>query len=214
MADVAAFRLKDETLKPDGNWQAALAASLPKGATADERTALLADADGDIKARAPMTTSENASLLARSRARSSRSPPSARAPACLRLTLTDGTDAFVTVRDLPEKNAQFAFLQPVHAALSGWRRDASLEITLLVCTGLVLALLGGGVWYLAPAEAARKEDDVRGHLTEALSACPDLALESRARTRALVGAMYRTLGQDADRRDHGLPQHRAIAASR
>ena len=64
MADLTAVRLKDEALKPDGNWQAALAASLPKGATQDERTALLADADGNIKARAPMMTSENASLLA------------------------------------------------------------------------------------------------------------------------------------------------------
>ena len=71
----------------------------------------------------------------------------------LRMALTDGTDAFVTVRDLPDKNAQIAFIQPVHAALASWRRDASLEITLLICTGLVLALLGGGVWYLAPAEA-------------------------------------------------------------
>ena len=54
MADLTAVRLKDEALKPDGNWQAALAASLPKGATQDERTALLADADGNIKARAPI----------------------------------------------------------------------------------------------------------------------------------------------------------------
>ena len=57
MADLTAVRLKDETLTPDGNWQGALAASLPKGATQDERAALLADADGNIKARAPMMTS-------------------------------------------------------------------------------------------------------------------------------------------------------------
>jgi len=48
MADLTAVRLKDESLKPDGNWQSALAASLPKGATQDERTALLANDDGDI----------------------------------------------------------------------------------------------------------------------------------------------------------------------
>ena len=45
MADLTAVRLKDEALKPDGNWQASLAASLPKGATQDERTALLADGE-------------------------------------------------------------------------------------------------------------------------------------------------------------------------
>ena len=130
MADLTAVRLKDEALKPDGNWQAALAASLPKGATQDERTALLADADGDIKARAPMMTSENASLLAVLGPQQPLTTFGASA-GVLRITLTDGTDAFVTVRDLPEKNAQVAFLQPVHAALSSWRRDASLEITLL-----------------------------------------------------------------------------------
>ena len=185
MADLTAVRLKDEALKPDGNWQAALAASLPKGATQDERTALLADADGNIKARAPMMTSESASLLAVLGPQQPLTTFGASA-GVLRMTLTDGTDAFVTVRDLPEKNAQVAFLQPVHAALSSWRRDASLEITLLICTGLVLALLGGGVWYLAPAEAARKEDDVSRSPHRGLVCLPRLALESRARTRALV----------------------------
>ena len=194
MADLTAVRLKDEALKPDGNWQAALAASLPKGATQDERTALLADADGNIKARAPLMTSENASLLAVLGPQQPLTTFGASA-GVLRLTLTDGTDAFVTVRDLPEKNAQVAFLQPVHAALSSWRRDASLEITLLICTGLVLALLGGGVWYLAPAEAARKEDDVGGHLTEALSACPVWRWNLARGHVHWSGAMYRILGR-------------------
>ena len=49
MADLTAVRLKDESLKPDSNWQSALAASLPKGATQDERTALLANDDGELR---------------------------------------------------------------------------------------------------------------------------------------------------------------------
>src|SRR5262249_41941049 len=36
-ADLPAPRQKDEPLKPESDWQAALAASLPKGATLDER---------------------------------------------------------------------------------------------------------------------------------------------------------------------------------
>jgi two-component system cell cycle sensor histidine kinase PleC len=113
----------------------------------------------------------------------------------LRMALTDGTDAFVTVRDLPDKNAQIAFIQPVHAALASWRRDASLEITLLICTGLVLALLGGGVWYLAPAET-RKEDDVAsGHLTEALSACPVWRWNLARGHIHWSAPMYRALGR-------------------
>ena len=74
----------------------------------------------------------------------------------LRLTLLDGTDAIVTVRNIAKTDAQLAFFQPVDEALLDWRRDASLEITLLVCTGLLLALLAGGLWYLAPATTATK----------------------------------------------------------
>ncbi|HEY6656627.1 MAG TPA: hypothetical protein VI038_07335, partial [Methyloceanibacter sp.] len=131
MADLTAVRLKDEPLKPDSNWQGALAASLPKGATQDERTALLANDDGDIQARAPLMTTETASLLAILGPQQPLTTFGADA-GVLRMALTDGTDAFVTVRDLPEKNAQIAFIQPVHAALASWRRDASLEITLLI----------------------------------------------------------------------------------
>ena len=191
MADLTASRLKDEPLKPDSNWQGALAASLPKGATLDERTALLADADGNIQARAPLMTSETESLLAILGPQQPLTTFGADA-GVLRMTLVDGTDAFVTVRDLPEKNAQMAFIQPVRAALSGWRWDASLEITLLICTGLVLALLGGGAWYLAPAE---KDEDVAGHLTEALSGCPVWRWNLARGHVHWSGAMYRLLGR-------------------
>jgi len=193
MADLTASRLKDEPLKPDSNWQGALATSLPKGATLDERTALLADADGNIQARAPLMTSETASLLAILGPQQPLTTFGADA-GVLRMTLVDGTDAFVTVRDLPEKNAQIAFIQPVRAALSGWRWDAGLEITLLICTGLVLALLGGGVWYLAPAEV-RKDEDVAGHLTEALSACPVWRWNLARGHVYWSAAMYRLLGR-------------------
>jgi hypothetical protein len=53
MADVAALNLEDKGLSSATSWQAALAASLPKGATAEGRTVLLADGDGNIKAYAP-----------------------------------------------------------------------------------------------------------------------------------------------------------------
>jgi two-component system, cell cycle sensor histidine kinase PleC len=192
MADLTASRLKDEPLKPDSSWQAALAASLPKGAALDERTALLADGDGTIQARAPLMTSETASLLAILGPQQPLTTFGADA-GVLRMTLVDGSDAFVTVRDLPEKNAQIAFIQPVHAALSGWRWDASLEITLLICTGLVLALLGGGVWYLTPAEV--RKDNVAGHLTEALSACPVWRWNLARGHVHWSGAMYRLLGR-------------------
>jgi two-component system cell cycle sensor histidine kinase PleC len=194
MADLTAVRLKDESLKPDSNWQSALAASLPKGATQDERTTLLANDDGDIQARAPLMTTETASLLAILGPQQPLTTFGADA-GVLRMALTDGTDAFVTVRDLPEKNAQIAFIQPVHAALASWRRDASLEITLLICTGLVLALLGGGVWYLAPAETRKEDDVVAGHLTEALSMCPVWRWNLARGHVHWSAPMYRALGR-------------------
>ena len=169
MADVAMLRLKEQALTPDSDWQGALAASLPKGATMDDRVALLADTDGAVRALAPLVDSKPASLIAILGSQQPLTTFGAEA-GVLRITLADGTDAIVTVRDVAETNAQLAFIQPANAALSGWRQEASLEITLLICTGLVLALLGGGLWYLAPSEA-RHHDGVAGEFTEALSAC-------------------------------------------
>src|SRR5262249_59873916 len=92
--------LREEPLKPDSSWQAALAASLPKGAALDERTALLADGDGTIQARAPLMTSETASLLAILGPQQPLTTFGADA-GVLRMTLVDGSAAFATVRDLP-----------------------------------------------------------------------------------------------------------------
>jgi two-component system cell cycle sensor histidine kinase PleC len=89
----------------------------------------------------------------------------------LRLTLLDGTEAIVTVRNVPQTDAQLAFMQPVDAALAGWRHAARLEITLLTLTGLVLALLAGGLWYLAPAASRHEEGALVKELTEALPGC-------------------------------------------
>jgi hypothetical protein len=63
IADNTALNLKDETLGSSTNWQGALAASLPKGATADSRVALLADAEGQIQGRAPLDGSPSGNLL-------------------------------------------------------------------------------------------------------------------------------------------------------
>jgi len=54
MADLASLRLKEEMQVSKDDWQRALAASLPQGATLDGRMALLANEDGKIEARAPL----------------------------------------------------------------------------------------------------------------------------------------------------------------
>ncbi len=202
MADLAALRLKDHQLIAGADWQSALAQSLPKGATLDDRAALLADADGNIRARAPIVVSLKTNLLDIVGPEQPLTTFGAEA-GVLRLTLTDGTDALVTVRNVPDTGAQMTFIQPIGAALSGWRRDASLEISLLICTGLVLALLGGGLWYLGPVEAREQQGRPAKELDEALSASA-LWRWNLARGHVHWSApMYRLLGRDPN--DGAMP---------
>ena len=170
IADNASLGLKDQTLSSSTNWQSALAASLPKGATTDGRIALLADAEGQIQGRAPLDGSRSGNLLTILGPQQPLTTFGAEA-GVLRLTLLDGTDAIVTVRNVPQTDAQLAFVQPVGAALAEWRRAASLEITLLVLTGFVLALLAGGLWYLAPTASREDGGALTKELTEALPGC-------------------------------------------
>src|SRR5262245_52246419 len=144
MADVAALNLQDKAPKPDTSWQAALAASLPKGATADGRTVLLAGGDGYIKARAPLDGTPASNLVTILGTQQPLTIFGADA-GVLEIALADDTEAIVTVRDVPNTDAQLAFIQPVDEALADWRSAARLEITLLICTGLVLALLAAGL---------------------------------------------------------------------
>jgi two-component system cell cycle sensor histidine kinase PleC len=170
MADVAALNLQDKTLSSSTSWQAALAASLPRGAIADGRTALLADAEGNIQGRAPLDGAPAGNLLTILGPQQPLTIFGADA-GVLRITLMDDTDAIVTVRNVPKTDAQLAFIQPVEEALADWRSGTSLEITLLVCTGLVLALLAGGLWYLAPPVPREDDDGLTKELTEALPGC-------------------------------------------
>jgi two-component system, cell cycle sensor histidine kinase PleC len=170
IADNTALNLKDKTLGSSTDWQGALAASLPKGATADSRIVLLADAEGQIQGRAPLGGSHVGNLLTILGPQQPLTTFGADA-GVLRLTLLDGTDAIVTVRNVHQTDAQLAVIQPVGAALAEWRQAARLEITLLVLTGLVLALLAGGLWYLAPTAARGDAGALTKELTEALPGC-------------------------------------------
>ena len=169
-ADVTALNLKAEALNSDTDWQGPLAVSLPRGATGNGRIALLADAEGDVQARAPIDSTYAGNLLTILGPQQPLTIMGADA-GVLRVPLLDGTDALVTVRNVPHTDAQLAFIQPVSGALAGWRSDAIIEITLLVCAGLVLALIAGGLWYLVPPGAAKTDDTLTQELTEALPGC-------------------------------------------
>lgn len=170
IADSTALNLKERTLASSTGWQGALAESLSKGATADGRSALLADAEGTIQARAPLGGSRAGNLLTILGPQQPLTTFGAEA-GVLRLSLLDGTDAIVTVRNVPQTDAQLAVVQPVDAALADWSAAARIEITLLVLTGLVLALLAGGLWYLAPTTASTDDGALAKELTEALPGC-------------------------------------------
>jgi two-component system cell cycle sensor histidine kinase PleC len=202
IADTTALKLKDQTLSSSSDWQSALAASLPKGATTESRIALLADAEGEVQGRAPLGGARSGNLLKILGPQQPLTTFGADA-GVLRLTLPDGTDAIVTVRNVPQTDAQLAFLQPVDAALADWRSAARLEITLLVFTGLVLALLGGGLWYLVPAAAREGDGALAKELAEALPGC-GLWRWNLARGHVQWSApMYRLLGLE--------PRERAMA---
>jgi len=170
-ADVTALHLKAETLSSATDWQSTLANTLPRGATRKGRIALLADAEGNIQARAPIDSPYKGNLLTILGPQQPLTIMGADA-GVLRLTLLDDTDAIVTVRNVPQTDAQVALVQPISDALADWRRDATIEITLLVCAGLVLALIAGALWYLVPfATTSEASDDLTEELTEALPGC-------------------------------------------
>ncbi|HUU24688.1 MAG TPA: ATP-binding protein [Methyloceanibacter sp.] len=192
-ANVTALTLKAGTLSSSTDWQEALADSLPKGATRDGRFALLADAEGGIQARAPINSPYEGNLLNILGPQQPLTIMGADA-GVLRIALLDGTDALVTVRNVPKTDAQLAFIQPVGRALSNWRGNTIVEITLLVCVGIVLALIAGALWHLVPSTATESDDALTEELTEALPGC-GVWRWNLARGHVLWSApMYRLLG--------------------
>ncbi len=170
IASVTALTLKEYTPKSSKSWQKALANSLPKRATRDGRTALVADAEGNIQARAPINNFQQDNLLTILGPQQPLTIMGEDA-GVLQIFLSDGTDAIVTVRNIPQNDMQVAFVQPISEALREWRGDAIIEITLLVCAGLVLALIAGGLWYLVPSAAREGADTLARELSEALPGC-------------------------------------------
>jgi len=171
MADFASLRLKDEMQAAKDDWQGALASSLPQGATLDGRMALLANLDGKVEARAPLQGEAPSDLLTILGSQQPLTTFGANA-GVLQMALADGTEAIVTVRDVPDTEAQLTLIQPVDAALGLWRWDTRIEITLLVGSGLLLLLLGGAVFYLGePSSEAARDDGFVDELREALPGC-------------------------------------------
>src|SRR5262249_55957112 len=86
----------------------------------------------------------------------------------LDITLADGTDAFATVRQLDL--GQLAIIQPRADALTGWRSDTTLTVTLSTTTGFVVLILGFAFHW--QATRAREAD----HIYETVRTRIDTAL--------------------------------------
>ena len=169
-ADVSSLRLSGEVLASSADWQGELARSLPYSAARAGRVILLSDAEGGIQARVPIGTDFHGNLLTVLGPGQPLTIMGADA-GVMRVTLNDGTDALVTVRNVPRTDAQLTLIQPVASALAGWQSNKLIEVTLLVCGGLILMLFAGAFWYLTPFGTREDSNTLTRELTEALPGC-------------------------------------------
>jgi two-component system, cell cycle sensor histidine kinase PleC len=131
---------------------------------------LVADADGLVIAGVPQTTPIGKPLIDTLGASQPLTTFGASA-GVLEITLTDGTQAFATVRALAAPLGQLAVIQPHAAALNFSRSDTALTVTLSATTGFVVLILGFAFhWQATRArEADIIYDMVRGRIDTALN---------------------------------------------
>ena len=169
-AELASLKLSAEVLASSADWQGELARSLPLSAARDGRVVLLSDAEGGIQARVPIGSHYQGNLLTVLGPGQPLTIMGADA-GVMRVTLNDGTDALATVRNVPRTDAQLTLIQPVGSALAGWSSSTAIEVVLLICGGLILALFAGAFWYLTPFGRPQDSDMLTRELTEALPGC-------------------------------------------
>ena len=158
IADTISANLKSADPSKRMDWQNRLAAALPAGATLDGRQVLLTDASGNIRATAPITANRDGTTLLHILGKNQPLTTFGARAGVLQITLADGSDALVTVRNISNSSARITLIQPNKLALAIWRRDAAVDATLTITTGLLLLLIGASFRWLSDrsnrAEAA------------------------------------------------------------
>ncbi len=158
IADTISANLQSPDSSKHSDWQNRLASALPAGATLDGRYVLLTDASGSIRATAPITAKRDDTALLQILGKNQPVTTFGARAGVLQLTLADGSDALVTVRNITNSQTQITLIQPNELALALWRRDAAVDTTLSITTGLLLLLLGASFHWLSDrsnrAEAA------------------------------------------------------------
>ena len=140
-ADYLASRLDGEAARPQGqrrNAQDIIAMALERRGG---RTVLVADSSGTITAAAPARGPVGHMLVDVLGPDQPLTTFGATAGA-LETPLSDGTTATVTVRNLHSPPGQLAVIDPMPQAISIWRSDTTLAVTLSATTGFVVLILG------------------------------------------------------------------------
>lgn len=162
IADTIAARLQSGGLEDADNWQGVLANSLPAGSTVDGRQVFVADNSGTIRASAPITASGRKAGLVEILGKNQPLTTFGSRAGVVQLTLADGRDTLVTLRDIPGSQARVTLLQPTDRALAQWRREAAVDTTLSLTTGFVLLLIGASFRWLSD-RASFAEGELASH---------------------------------------------------
>jgi two-component system cell cycle sensor histidine kinase PleC len=106
------------------------------------RLILVASAEGPVVAAVPLESGTIGTRLIDILGPSQPLTTFAAAAGVLEIPLGDGTPAFATVRSFSVANGQLAIVHPRTEALSAWRSDTALTVTLSATTGFVVLILG------------------------------------------------------------------------
>jgi two-component system cell cycle sensor histidine kinase PleC len=139
--------------------------ALPESARTPGRHVLLLDTAGNMVAAIPSPASRGlGEALGRARAQPDWSDNGG-------VTTADGAAFLVTVRALDAPFAEVAVFQSRAVALTAWRSDTMLTVTLFATTGVVLLILGFAFHWQAmrAREADLLYDTVRGRIDTALN---------------------------------------------
>jgi two-component system, cell cycle sensor histidine kinase PleC len=187
-ADFVARQIDQELADdPDGRMQSELEQAVPTWARASGRRMLVTDADGVVVAglaHALVNTDDglvvtpmplDARLIGRRLIDVLGHEQSAIALAAsgrvAEIALPDATPALAAVRNLERSTGQVAIIKDRAAALSAWRSDLALTITLSATTGFVVLILGFAFHWQAirAREADVIYDTVRSRIDTALN---------------------------------------------
>ncbi|MBB4305061.1 two-component system cell cycle sensor histidine kinase PleC [Rhodobium orientis] len=138
--------------------RAALADSLPPGATSDQRMILVADANGAVAASAPTRLDLDGHALTEYLGYSQPLTTFGARAGVLEYTLPNGQDVIATVRHINGRVGMVAVVQPVDAILSDWRMRVSSHVSLFVCTAGTLIILVYA--YFAQSTRAHEADTI------------------------------------------------------